>query len=92
MGNKWSEKYVIRIINEFGLIVLPRINEDITDIALHCKYLVGKMQNVYIIDSNPLNNVSSTLVRTKLSKQEHICGLTSYDVEKYIYENHLFNT
>ena len=81
---KWREPDIIKILNEFGLVVFQRQNEDLTNIESHCKYLIGRTQNVYIIPSNPLNNVSSTFVRSKLKNKEHINGLVSPDVEKYI--------
>lgn len=89
---KWREPDIYRILSEFGLVVLKRTDEDLSNIESHCRYLVGRTQNVFIIPSNPLNNVSSTLVRTKLGNGERICGLIPIDVEKYIYENHLYNT
>lgn len=89
---KWREPDIYRILEEFGLVVFKRQDEDLTNIESHCRYLVGRTQNVYIVPSNPLDKVSSTLVRTKLGKKERVDGLILPAVEKYIYENHLYDT
>ncbi|OHT06082.1 Cytidylyltransferase family protein [Tritrichomonas foetus] len=89
---KWREPDVIRILEEFGLVVLPRDNDTLDNLESHCKYLPGRMQNIYKINKNPMNEVSSTLVREKLEKKERVDGLVSHDVIKYIYDNHLYNT
>ena len=89
---KWREPDIYRILEEFGLVVFKRQDEDLTNIESHCRYLIGRTQNIYIVPSNPLNSVSSTLVRTKLGNKERINGLVMPSVEKYIYENHLYNT
>ena len=88
---KWREPDVIRILLEFGLIVFPR-EEKTEDLEDRCKYLKGRMMNVYQIPKNPLRDISSTLVREMLEREERIDGLVLPSVMKYIYENHLYNT
>lgn len=89
---QWREPDIIRILNEFGLIVLPRNGVHITNIESHCKYLIGRTENVYVVESNPLSEVSSSLVRERLSNKNHISGLVLKSVEDYIYRNHLYDT
>lgn len=85
---KWRKPDVIRIIEEFGLVVLPR-HGSITDIRTHCSLIAGREQHVHVIGFNPLHEVSSTLVRGLLAQGRHVTGLISPEVERYISENGL---
>ena len=88
-GKKWRKPDVIRIIEEYGLVVLPR-KEGIGAIKTHCSCIEGREQNVHVIGFNPLNDVSSTLVRELIAQGKHTTGLISPEVENYIKVNNLF--
>ncbi|KAH0788435.1 nicotinamide/nicotinic acid mononucleotide adenylyltransferase isoform X1 [Histomonas meleagridis] len=85
----WRKPDVIRIIEEFGVVVLPR-KEKIENIEDHCDYFKGRMKYVHVIENNPMDQVSSTIVRNLISQGKHATGLISPEVEEYILKNNLF--
>ena len=45
---------------------------------------IASLQNAYLIPENPMEQISSTLVRTRISQGMLISGLVPTEVEKYI--------
>jgi nicotinate (nicotinamide) nucleotide adenylyltransferase len=88
---KWEDHEIHTIVQKFGLVVLTREGDPITDIRSYSKWFVDQpMDYVIIGDSNPLSEVSSTLVRGLLFKGLQISGLVDPQVERYIREHGLF--
>lgn len=88
----WRQPDVIRFCEEFGIVVLPRNNEDLTDITRLCSWLDGRTQNIIVMESNPMELISSTLVRKRLEAKKHVSGFLVPEVEKYIKEKKLYGT
>jgi len=88
--SKWREPDVIRILEEFGLIVVPR-NKGTEDLPSLCKIMIGRTQNVISTRDNPLLTVSSSLVREYINRGHKISGLVDPMVELYIESNKLFS-
>ena len=85
----WNHEYAIRILEEFGLCVLPR-EKKVENIELLSKLVVGRTQNIIIVDYNPLEKVSSTLIRNLISEKKHLTGLVHPLVEKYLIDKKLY--
>lgn len=79
----WRKPDVIRILEEYGLCVLPR-NGEVADVKAKCSYAEGRDKNVYVLPENPLYLVSSTMIREMVEKGLHVSGLVSPAVEKII--------
>ena len=87
----WRENDVKRILEEFGLCVLRRVGEpEVIDLKSKCKYIEGREANIYFIDDNPLERVSSTLVRNRIKEGKNINGLVDPNVIKIIQENEYY--
>ncbi|EAY23544.1 Cytidylyltransferase family protein [Trichomonas vaginalis G3] len=86
---KWREPDVKRILEEFGLCILPRVTEAV-DLKSKCKYIEGRDKLLYVVGSNPLNLVSSTLVRDEIKKGHHIVGLVDPAVAEIIAKNNYY--
>jgi nicotinamide mononucleotide adenylyltransferase len=86
----WRRADIDRILRDFGLVVLPRRGTPIGDIAGHSSWLDGQnLENVYCAESNPVEFVSSSLVREKLAAGKRVSGLLLPEVERYLTEKGL---
>jgi nicotinate (nicotinamide) nucleotide adenylyltransferase len=87
----WRKPDIERILREFGLVVLPRLDVPIGNIEDHSAWFAGQsLENVYCAQSNPVTYLSSSLVREKLFTGKHISGLVLPEVERYMKEHKLF--
>lgn len=86
---KWREPDVIRIIEEFGLIVFPRTGFG-EDIENKSKFLSGRMEHVHLAGENPMAEVSSSLVRDAIVQGRHTTGLIPHEVNDYINLHRLY--
>ena len=88
--DSWTEQEVVEILEDFGLCVLPR-GRDNVDPKEVCRLIEGREKRVHMIRSNPLRDVSSTLVRKELASDDHIpLDLIDPDVLKIIKEKKLY--
>lgn len=85
----WPENEVIEILTKFGVLMFSR-NIEIETITEKVPVLKGRLQNVVFAPENPMNGVSSTLVRNLLKKGKHATGFISPSVENYIKEQKLY--
>ena len=87
----WRKPDVLRFLDEFGLVVISRNGMDVSDMTAHCSWFEGRLQNVFVGPENPLESVSSTVVREALAKGHHICAFIAPDVARYIKEHNLYS-
>ena len=83
----WREPDVKRILEEFGLVVLPRFGDEGVDLKSKCKYIEGREQNIYVVPGNVLESISSTIVRERIKEGKSINGLCDPAVCKIIEKN-----
>lgn len=86
---RWREVHVNEILSKFGLCILSR-EDGVEEVKKNCKFLKGNEENVTFVVDNPLETISSTLVRNYIKKGFKISGLVHPGVEKFIYENNLY--
>jgi nicotinate (nicotinamide) nucleotide adenylyltransferase len=88
----WRRPDIEKILRDYGLVVLPRGGTSIGDIVTHSSWLEGQnLENLYCAESNPVEFVSSSLVREKLSTGKRVSGLLLPEVERYLHENGLLS-
>jgi nicotinate-nucleotide adenylyltransferase len=85
---KWKE-----IINNFKLIVIPRINSKIIESDI--KNIINQVKfpgNIIKIDKNdfPTIYLSSTFIRKKIKENKSISNMVPKKVQKYIMQNKLY--
>jgi nicotinate-nucleotide adenylyltransferase len=85
----WPPEQVIEILTKYGVLVASR-DGSIKDITEKVPILRGRESNLFLIESNPMGDVSSTLVRTLIGKGKQICGLIAPDVEKMLRNQRLY--
>jgi nicotinate (nicotinamide) nucleotide adenylyltransferase len=89
--SKWREGDVVRIADEYGIVVMERGIEHNVDLVACCSWLNGHMQNVIYIASNEFGLVSSTKVRDAIAKGESVDDLLTPKVKEYIAASGLYN-
>lgn len=77
------------ILSENGFICIERKGTDIQKIINDNNLLNKNSKNIILVKPSMENSISSTLVRTKLTKQESIQGMVIDTVIDYIKENQL---
>jgi nicotinate (nicotinamide) nucleotide adenylyltransferase len=87
----WPPEEVMEIVTKYGVIVAER-NIVSTEILKTVPVLQGKDDLIFCFETNPLTDVSSTLVRQLLEKGKQICGLLTPEVEKFVRENHIYDS
>jgi nicotinic acid mononucleotide adenylyltransferase len=86
----WRKEDVVRIVDDFGIVVMPRQGVKVRNFVDHCSWLAGHTRNVILVDVNPFENVSSTMVRKRLGTGGVVDGLVLPGIEQYIQERYLY--
>ena len=85
----WPEQEVIEILTDFGIVMFSR-NTNVDQISNEVPVLKNRTQNVVPVTSNPMYEISSTLVRDLIKSGKHATGFIAPLVENYIFENSLY--
>lgn len=86
----WPDEDVIEIVTKYGVIMSSR-NETIDSVVSQVNVLKGREQYLYLLKENPMDGVSSTLVRNLIHQNKDITGLLVYECEKYVIEQNLYH-
>jgi nicotinate-nucleotide adenylyltransferase len=88
---KWKEWK--RIIDNFGLIIVPRKTTDNIELYLSkMKKQIVHPENIVVLNEKSFSpiNISSTEIRKKIQKNKSISNLVPKGVEKYIIQRKLY--
>ena len=84
-GN-WDDADVRKIIQEYGICLLPRAGERKDPCEL-CPRIRGYENNIYYIQNNPLEMISSTLARKRIKDGHGVYAILDPGVVDIIREN-----
>lgn len=88
-ATKWIKEQVIEILDRFGLLVVPRRGST-GNLSEDYPILSGHERNIITIQSNVMEDVSSTIVRDAIANGNKISGLVIPAIEKVIVERGYF--
>jgi nicotinic acid mononucleotide adenylyltransferase len=86
----WPPEEVMEIVTEYGVLVASR-GETVATVIEKVPVLKGLESGVFTIGMNPMEAVSSTLVRELIGQKKQIAGMVVPEVEKYIREQNLYS-
>jgi nicotinate (nicotinamide) nucleotide adenylyltransferase len=86
----WPPEQVREIVTKYGVVVAGR-KEAVSEVIARVPVLKGLESGIFPINGNPMDLVSSTLVRDDLAGGKEISGLVVPEVEQYIREKNLYS-
>lgn len=93
--NLWSDEHIESILNDFGVVVIPRRGSDLrkmlhdSDKAPIFKRFIDQ---IHIVEDFTMIDISSTMVREAVKKGQPIGDLVHPDVARYIAKEGLYKT
>lgn len=78
------------LVQKYKYIILERKENAFNNIANNNTEIMGNRGNFIIVSDYKYNDISSTLVREKIKKNEDILDLVPKEIAEYIKENNLY--
>ena len=83
-------KGYIDLVTKYKYIILERTENAFLDIINNDTKIRENQKNFIIVSNQNYNNISYTLVREKIKKNENVSKLIPKEIEEYIKENELY--
>lgn len=78
------------LIADYKYIILERQKNDFIQIVKNNSDIESNIDNFTVISNEDYMNVSSSLVREKIKRNENVSKLIPKEIEKYIYQHNLY--
>ncbi len=86
----WSDSDLTNILTNHGVVCVERKNHDVSELLKAHPLLVQHGDNVLVLPSDVINDISSTVVRDLISRGSTAKFLVPDQVNQYIVDNNLY--
>lgn len=87
---KWSKEDVLEIINNYGLVVIPRQDYELSNVYEKYEYIRDSYNKIHFVKLVVENIISSTKIRSLIKENNSVKYLTQQGVIDYIYKHNLY--